>query len=421
MPQGSRRVEGDPKPSRTVHPPRALSSAVSLNADPRVIPSSVRTPAWILALQRSVGNRAAQQMLAVNYMEARLGHDFHDVRVHSDGAADASVVQRCGPLPCDCPPERQASEAAETEAALSAPPVAVQRLHRDADGRQRFDCPAFFGDRKLEDCLNDEGRLGPPADGPSVTTVQQALLRDGQDLGEKGADGKYGPATGKAVKAFKAKYHLGFEQFPDVGPGTMAKLDVLCPGGSPPTPVPPAPIPLTDDLIVKIAKSDRDAALRTAGNKLRELVSVIDSGGSLTGNATATAVGKWLLVPPGDRAFPKTVRKALQLIDANAIVQTTISIDRTEKRDFARVRAIGDPGRGMVIEDPFFGANVRCMREVMAHEFFHLSGLVHAYDTKDPDEAINCPHHMAELVFDVATGETEGCSRPPLDDLVPLP
>ena len=73
-----------------------------------------------------------------------------------------------------------------------------------------------------------------------------------------------------------------------------------------------------------------------------------------------------------------------------------------------------------MLEDPYFKSNVRCMNEVMAHEFFHLSGLVHGYGTTDPEVAINCPHHMAELVFDLATGQTEGCSRPPLDDLRPL-
>lgn len=366
---------GGPADQRQALPPGAAS--------PDATAWALLDPVAVLHLQRSAGNRATSALLA----------------------------QRCGPVPCDCPAEERSDTAGSA--------VALQRLHRDDTGRRRFDCPAFFGDRKLEDCLNDEARLGPPATGPTVKTVQQALLNDGQDLGPKGADGTYGPATGTAVKAFKAKYHLGFERFPDIGPGTMAKLDEPCSGRLPPEPVPP--IPITDDLIVKFAKSDRDAALRTAGDKLRELVALIDSGASPTGNATAAAVTKWLLVPPGDARFPTTVRKALRLINANSIVQTMITIDRTEKTDFARVRRIGDPSGGIVIEDPFFRSNVRCQHEVMAHEFFHLSGLVHAYGTTDPDEAINCPHHMAELVFDLATGETEGCSRPPLDDLVPLP
>src|SRR5229473_4605438 len=99
-----------------------------------------------------------------------------------------------------------------------------------------FDCPSYAGDTKLEACLNDEG---PGERGPTVAKVQNELLKDGADLGEDGADGAYGAATGQAVMAFKIKHHLGFEQFPDVGPGTMAKLDELCA----PSPIPPSPVP----------------------------------------------------------------------------------------------------------------------------------------------------------------------------------
>ena len=104
----------------------------------------------------------------------------------------------------------------------------VRRVHLDVTGRRQFDCADFVGDKKLEACLNDEDRLGPGDRGPTVGKVQKALIKDGEDLGPLGADEKYGSATGQAVKAFKKKYSLGFEQFPDVGPGTMAKLDQLC-------------------------------------------------------------------------------------------------------------------------------------------------------------------------------------------------
>lgn len=117
----------------------------------------------------------------------------------------------------------------------------IQRVHVDAKGRKAFDCAAFAGDPKLEACLNDEDRLRPHERGPTVAKVQAALQSDGQDLGPDGADGVYGAATGQAVMAFKAKYHLGFERFPDVGPGTMARLDELCAKPKPgPTPKPPS-------------------------------------------------------------------------------------------------------------------------------------------------------------------------------------
>ena len=59
--------------------------------------------------------------------------------------------------------------------------------------------------------------------------IQQALLALGFDVGSFGADGVYGKDTAAAVRAFKTDQKLGFEQFGDVGPGTMARLDELCP------------------------------------------------------------------------------------------------------------------------------------------------------------------------------------------------
>jgi peptidoglycan hydrolase-like protein with peptidoglycan-binding domain len=64
--------------------------------------------------------------------------------------------------------------------------------------------------------------------------VQQALVDLNFDLGTSGpnhdgVDGIYGPKTAAAVRAFKREEQLGFEQFGDVGPGTMRRLDELFP------------------------------------------------------------------------------------------------------------------------------------------------------------------------------------------------
>jgi len=346
-------------------------------------------PYQVLQLQRSAGNRAV-----------------------ADRIGSRPTVQRCGGEPCGCPPEEQLA------AAEAAPPV--QRVHLDpSTGRKVFDCDVFLTEPKLDACLNNEDRLAPPETGPAVAKVQNGLLKDGMDLGPKGADGIYGGKTADAVRAFKAKHTLGSEAFGDVGPGTMTELDAECTGRQNPPPPPPLP----DDLIVRVAKSERDGALRDAGNKLRELAELLDSGTGVPvqGNSTVAAVTKWLLVLPTASNFTDTVHRALKIVDDNRLVQTTITIDRSKTADFAHVGAIGDPSKGIEIEDPFFKSNVRCMREVMAHEFFHLSGLVHAYGTTDPEAAINCPHHLAELVFDLARQDTGGCSRPPVDDITPLP
>ncbi len=85
--------------------------------------------------------------------------------------------------------------------------------------------PRFKGDQVLDACFDDRARLGVGSGGPAVQKLQQALLDLGLTLGAAGADGRYGPATAEAVKAFKRQEQLGFEQFGDVGPGTMHRLD----------------------------------------------------------------------------------------------------------------------------------------------------------------------------------------------------
>lgn len=115
----------------------------------------------------------------------------------------------------------------------------VQRV-RIENGRKKFDCPDLAGDSKLEACLNDEDRLSPLETGASVIKIQKGLEKDGMDLGKDGTNGVYGADTGNAVMAFKRKHNLGSTQFPDVGPGTTAKLDELC---ATKLPVPKTPKP----------------------------------------------------------------------------------------------------------------------------------------------------------------------------------
>ena len=81
----------------------------------------------------------------------------------------------------------------------------------------------------LQACLEDKKRLGVGARGEPVRMVQEALQALGFDLGPFGADSKFGKDTAAAVRAFKAKEKLGFETVGDVGPGTMRRLDQLCP------------------------------------------------------------------------------------------------------------------------------------------------------------------------------------------------
>jgi peptidoglycan hydrolase-like protein with peptidoglycan-binding domain len=191
-----------------------------------------------------------------HFFEPRFGRDFSDVRVHNDSFAGKSaravnakaytvgydVVFGTGQFA----PETFAGKqllAHELTHVMQQRPIGslVQttygsKILRKPASTKTFKCPDYAGDTKLEACLNDLDRLKPGDRGPSVEKVQKGLVRDRISVGPKGADGKYGSDTGKAVMAFKKKHSLGFTQFPDVGPGTMKKLDDLCPPSCPPCP-----------------------------------------------------------------------------------------------------------------------------------------------------------------------------------------
>jgi hypothetical protein len=87
---------------------------------------------------------------------------------------------------------------------------------------------------RLEACFEDRARLREGDRGEAVTMVQQALvdLSPPLDLGTSGpagdgVDGRFGPQTAAAIRAFKTREGLGFTQFGDVGPGTMRRLNEL--------------------------------------------------------------------------------------------------------------------------------------------------------------------------------------------------
>jgi peptidoglycan hydrolase-like protein with peptidoglycan-binding domain len=102
--------------------------------------------------------------------------------------------------------------------------------------------PRFMGpdgrtpDPTLEAVFEDRARLRAGSPREAVRKVQKALIDIGPgvyDLGPTGADGIYGWYTATAVKAFKRKERLGSEQYGDVGPGTINRLDEMYP---PPVP-----------------------------------------------------------------------------------------------------------------------------------------------------------------------------------------
>lgn len=100
--------------------------------------------------------------------------------------------------------------------------------------KKQLTSPRFLGPdgaplAKLQACFEDRARLAEGSRGDPVAAVQQALIDLRYDLGPMGADGIFGRYTAAAVKAFKRDQQLGFEQYSDVGPRTMARLDELFP------------------------------------------------------------------------------------------------------------------------------------------------------------------------------------------------
>jgi peptidoglycan hydrolase-like protein with peptidoglycan-binding domain len=161
------------------------------------------------------------------------------------------------------PPQVQAgtpgakNERAQLPPSLSGPltPATVLALQRVAGNAAvvrlmrspKLDSPRFKDEPVLQACFDDKARLGQGArdDGAQkpVSKVQQALIDRGFNLGPTGADGIFGPNTAKAVRDFKKLEHLGSEQYGDVGPGTMHRLNELFPPGPDPTPPKPPPRP----------------------------------------------------------------------------------------------------------------------------------------------------------------------------------
>lgn len=140
-----------------------------------------------------------------------------------------------------------------------------------------FTCPDYAGDAKLEACLNNKDRLRNGDTGGSVAKVQRGLTTNLKENGTSLTDdGVFGQKTGQAVMFFKKKHALGFENYPDVGTGTMSKLNDLCTttgqeippknwgtppkiDGQPPDELPPCPVyydPQTDDYVLAAGAQD---------------------------------------------------------------------------------------------------------------------------------------------------------------------
>ena len=119
-----------------------------------------------------------------------------------------------------------------------------QGLHiqRKIGDRLGLTSPLLKGDPDLEACYNGQLQLRFGDQGPAVEKVQKALRSLGYRLGRRGADGKFGPGTKRAVSKFQAaeglmgKYVSGI-----VGYVTISHLDARLSGRAPLYEPPPSP------------------------------------------------------------------------------------------------------------------------------------------------------------------------------------
>lgn len=190
----------------------------------------------MLALQRSAGNRAVARLLQ------RTGGEKQRLAPESAGPSRDrnEMLQRAG------------SAASRSLRTLLRQPGAADSTTSDSITSARFMGPdGRTPEPLLEACFEDRARMTVGARDSEtarpVSKVQQALVDLGFDIGttgpaRDGVDGAYGPKTAHAVQEFKKREQLGFEQFGDVGPGTMRRLDALFSASAPPQPAPPGPV-----------------------------------------------------------------------------------------------------------------------------------------------------------------------------------
>ncbi len=117
----------------------------------------------------------------------------------------------------------------------------------------------------------------------------------------------------------------------------------------------------------------------------------------------------WLLTPTVNADFWGALQVARDRIQQNIDIGSGYGRVDTETTDHAYVT--GDVADGIFVGPGYLtNDSAWCRREVLLHEYFHyVVGLQHYYSATTTQEALDCPHHLAEFVYDLATGCTLGC------------
>ncbi len=142
--------------------------------------------------------------------------------------------------------------------------------------------------RRTSSSSSASGRLQEGASGAAVKELQLLLKSIG--LYGKNADGKFGPVTTAAVKAFQRKYGLTADGW--AGPQTMAKLRQVAAPRPPPAPAAPP-----------VASSGGKLALGATGPEVKELQLRLKAQGFYNGNVGGN-------FGPGTEAAVKAFQRA---------------------------------------------------------------------------------------------------------------
>lgn len=187
---------------------------------------------------------------------------------------------------------------------------------------------------------------------------------------------------------------------------------------TPAAPAPVAPAPLTADQVIANADIRRVATLFYAIDEVASVLDAVNAG--LQPNPytfTTQAIVNWLHVSPGDPKFQSTVTAALSLYRRNLALtpqkiyqsNTATGIDPAGNAcppNFAYSRGGVGP---VYFCDNFLAKGVKCQRDVMIHEHFHLLGLAlppqpENYGAATPELALKSPDSLAQLAVEISDG-----------------
>jgi peptidoglycan hydrolase-like protein with peptidoglycan-binding domain len=273
--------------ARTVHD--QLDDAIRKGPDKGLEVTNDNGDVWTLAGDETLNLSPTTQKIAGQAVDA--ARDNLATAAATSGALDYAAlfknVWRFAPRPTD--DAQHAAAVAAKKKADEPKPAEGAKLKSPRWGTPEPDA-------LLQSCFADTDRLRPrDPDQDAVKLVQQALVDvepitgKHYDLGPDGVDGRFGPMTAAAVKKFKSDEALGSAQYPDVGPGTMRRLDDLFTGAAPKPATPvlqPGSRPgwqqmnAAVDTYTDPSQQDLiDAIIKLASNKLDALIAELEALG----------------------------------------------------------------------------------------------------------------------------------------------